>query len=374
MKNPTRVEIAHTYRKFVKECLNLEVEQVEAEAQLRKMVNLLQIKHASRNLAPELNLQDENGLLVVSGNHDDFHQVLAINNKAERIFGYHYADVVGQDLVRLQPQVVRANHHQIAMDYMENSLKAKLRTSIWGKHKKGFLIPLFIETVVHVSLEYRLFFAAFVRKNPRLYFEPFKSSIDATEVLTLITDFQGTIYEASRSVFETFSLPMSTFNSGEVQIDELFSISYDEEEQLTTLGKKIDIDIAAISMRLNPGGEGKTNLEEDETIHLFSSMGNRVTMYVFLIRKDSVYHQFKEWRLVMTDENECSQTPEESCMNLHQRDSSYRDKSDSIPAAGSVVNKDEESENEDTWEVCSVISMRSIEKLSDAFGKHDELT
>ena len=101
MKNPTRVEIAHTYRKFVKECLNLEVEQVEAEAQLRKMVNLLQIKHASRNLAPELNLQDENGLLVVSGNHDDFHQVLAINNKAERIFGYHYADVVGQDLVRL---------------------------------------------------------------------------------------------------------------------------------------------------------------------------------------------------------------------------------------------------------------------------------
>ena len=196
--------------------------------------------------------------------------------------------------MRLQPSVVRANHHQIAKDYVENAMKAKLRTSIWGKYKQGFLFPLFIETVVHVSLEHRLFFAAFVRKNPRLYFEPFKGLVDASELHTLITDYRGSIYEGSHSIFDIFRLPASALSSGEVQIDELFDFTYDDEERMSKEGMKFEFDIDAVSQRLNPEGDKldvKNKMEEEEgPMCMFTSQGTRVAMMLFLIRKKSVYH------------------------------------------------------------------------------------
>ena len=75
------------------------------------MLHLLRIRKKEKQITAEINLNEENGIVVVSGNYEDFHTIIAINNKAGRMFGYHYDEVVGQDLVRLQPSVVRANHH-----------------------------------------------------------------------------------------------------------------------------------------------------------------------------------------------------------------------------------------------------------------------
>ena len=79
----------------------MEVEEAYANAQVRKMIHLLQIRKEAQHLTAEINLNEDNGLVVVSGNHDEFHTIIAVNNKAERIFGYHYDEVVGQDLVNL---------------------------------------------------------------------------------------------------------------------------------------------------------------------------------------------------------------------------------------------------------------------------------
>ena len=171
---------------------------------------------------------------------------------------------------------------------MENSLKAKLQTSIWGRHSQGFLIPLFIETFVHVSLEHRLFFAAFVRRNQFMYFEPARAKLDSSEILTLITDFQGTIFEASKSVFETFNLPTWTFSSGEVQISEIFEYGHEDEEKMATEGVKLPIDITAVSKRLNPELD-KTKTwamqeEEEDSLYKLSSNGIHFFAFVFLKR------------------------------------------------------------------------------------------
>ena len=49
-----------------------------------------------RNLRLEyskVNYADENGMIIISGCQKDFSKILAMNNKAERIFGYSTAEL-----------------------------------------------------------------------------------------------------------------------------------------------------------------------------------------------------------------------------------------------------------------------------------------
>ena len=103
-----------------------------------------------------------------------------------------------------------------------------------------------------------------------------------------MTDIKGTIHEASRSVFEAFNLPVSTFNSGEVQIDDLFAFSYEHEETMATEGMRLPLDIQAIAQRLNPENDksatrGKFD-EEEESLCLLTSGAMQMTAVVHLKR------------------------------------------------------------------------------------------
>jgi hypothetical protein len=54
-----------------------------------------------RNLRLEysrINFADENGMIIISGCQSNFSSILAMNNKAERIFGYSTAELIDQPL------------------------------------------------------------------------------------------------------------------------------------------------------------------------------------------------------------------------------------------------------------------------------------
>jgi len=45
-------------------------------------------KHNLKTEYKTIQLEDENGMIIISGSTKNFSKVMAMNNKAERIFGY----------------------------------------------------------------------------------------------------------------------------------------------------------------------------------------------------------------------------------------------------------------------------------------------
>ena len=57
-----------------------------------------------KNLREEfckINFADENGMIIISGSQKDFSKILAMNNKAERIFGYNTSELINNTLTKL---------------------------------------------------------------------------------------------------------------------------------------------------------------------------------------------------------------------------------------------------------------------------------
>lgn len=87
--NSNYLEVAYLYKLFVQLCLNFELEESEAKLEITKILQSKSMR--KRNLRLEysrINLADENGMIIISGCQRNFSSILAMNNKAERIFGY----------------------------------------------------------------------------------------------------------------------------------------------------------------------------------------------------------------------------------------------------------------------------------------------
>jgi hypothetical protein len=97
--NQNYLEVAYLYKLFVQLCLNFELEESEAKLEISKILQLKGMK--KRNLRLEyykINFSDENGMIIISGCQSNFSNILAMNNKAERIFGYSTAELIDQPL------------------------------------------------------------------------------------------------------------------------------------------------------------------------------------------------------------------------------------------------------------------------------------
>lgn len=49
-------------------------------------------------------------MIIISGCQDNFSKILAMNNKAERIFGYNTSELINHALTKLQPTVYGYSH------------------------------------------------------------------------------------------------------------------------------------------------------------------------------------------------------------------------------------------------------------------------
>ena len=93
--NKNYLEVAYLYKLFVQLCLNFEIEESEAKNEITKILHNKGNK--KRNLRLEyskINFSDENGMIIISGCQSNFSKILAMNNKAERIFGYSTAELI----------------------------------------------------------------------------------------------------------------------------------------------------------------------------------------------------------------------------------------------------------------------------------------
>ena len=75
--------------------MNFELEESEAKLEITKILQSKGMR--KRNLRLEysrINFADENGMIIISGCQSNFSSILAMNNKAERIFGYSTAELI----------------------------------------------------------------------------------------------------------------------------------------------------------------------------------------------------------------------------------------------------------------------------------------
>lgn len=72
-----------------------------------------------------MHYDDENGLIIISGSMSAFCSIVAMNNKAERIYGYPTQELIGQKLDRLLPDVYAPHHNRFVMDYINSNRKLR---------------------------------------------------------------------------------------------------------------------------------------------------------------------------------------------------------------------------------------------------------
>lgn len=87
--NNNYLEVAYLYKLFVSLILNFEIEVEDAKLEIVKIMQTKSMK--KHNLKAEyktIQLLEENGMIIISGSIGNFGKILAMNNKAERTFGY----------------------------------------------------------------------------------------------------------------------------------------------------------------------------------------------------------------------------------------------------------------------------------------------
>ena len=67
-------------------------------------------------------------MIIISGCQKDFSKILAMNNKAERIFGYNTDELINHSLTKLQPMVYGYNHDDFILNYINAKRKIKKET------------------------------------------------------------------------------------------------------------------------------------------------------------------------------------------------------------------------------------------------------
>ena len=179
--NNNYLEVAYLYKLFVSLILNFEIEVEDAKLEIVKIMQSKAMK--KHNLKAEyksIQLLDENGMIIISGNTNNFAKILAMNNKAERIFGYQTNELVSTKLNRLMPTLFADNHENFILNFVNGNRKINKENHnfVWGKHKSGFIVPLIMDINAYVNFEFNFCFIAFLKRSVLLEFKPMRELLE----------------------------------------------------------------------------------------------------------------------------------------------------------------------------------------------------
>lgn len=120
-------------------------------------------------------------MIIISGCQRDFSKILAMNNKAERIFGYNTDELINHALAKLAPIAYGYTHDDFILNYINSKRKInkEAHNFVWGKHKSGFIMPLVMDISPYVTFDYNLCFIAFCKRSILLEMYPLKEILDA---------------------------------------------------------------------------------------------------------------------------------------------------------------------------------------------------
>lgn len=179
--NNNYLEVAYLYKLFVSLILNFEIEVEDAKLEIVKIMQSKSMK--KHNLKVEykmIQLLEENGMIIISGSTGNFAKILAMNNKAERTFGYGTNELMGQRLHSLMPRLFADTHEDLILNFINGNrrINKEDHNFVWGKHKSGFIVPLIMEINAYVNFEFNFCFIAFLKRSILLEFKPMRELLE----------------------------------------------------------------------------------------------------------------------------------------------------------------------------------------------------
>lgn len=196
--NNNYLEVAYLYKLFVSLILNFEIEVEDAKLEIVKIMQSKSMKkHNLKTEYKSIQLLDENGMIIISGNTNNFARVLAMNNKAERIFGYSTNELITQKLTKLMPKLFVDNHEALILNFINGNRKINKENHnfVWGKHKTGYIVPLIMDINAYVNFEFNFCFIAFLKRSVLLEFKPMRELLEYQDVFVLQTNSNGIIQD-----------------------------------------------------------------------------------------------------------------------------------------------------------------------------------
>lgn len=202
-QNNNYLEVAYLYKLFVSLILNFEIEVEDAKLEIVKIMQKKSMK--KHNLKAEyktIQHSEENGMIIISGQTGNFGRILAMNNKAERTFGYGTNELMSQKLDRLMPRMFLDTHQDLILNFINGNrrISKENHSFVWGKHKSKFIIPLIMEINAYVNFEFNFCFIAFLKRSMLLDFKPMRELFESSEVYVMQCSSNGVIQDMSQNM------------------------------------------------------------------------------------------------------------------------------------------------------------------------------
>jgi PAS domain S-box-containing protein len=213
--NNNYLEVAYLYKLFVSLILNFEIEVEDAKLEIVKIMQTKSMK--KHNLKAEyktIQLLEENGMIIISGSTGNFGKILAMNNKAERTFGYGTNELMAQKLHRLMPRLFADNHEDLILNFINGNRRINKENHqfVWGKHKSGFIIPLIMEINAYVNFEFNFCFIAFLKRSILLEFKPMRELLEYQDIFVMQVSSTGVIQDMTQNMQEYLNFPIQALN------------------------------------------------------------------------------------------------------------------------------------------------------------------
>jgi len=251
--NSNYLEVAYLYKLFVQLVLNFEIEMEDAKLEIKKIMTAKSMrKHNLKMEYKSIQMEDENGMIIISGNRHNFTDILAMNNKAERIFGYSIQDIIGQKLQKLLPEILVPHHDQFILNFIRGNRRINKENHgfLWGKHRFGFIVPIVMDINAYVNFEFNFCFIAFLKRSILLEFEPLKELLEYTDVFVAQTDSRGIKKDITRNFVQFIGFPLEALEKN-VSMELFFPGIFDDEDEMgARKSKKMEFDKTAISREL----------------------------------------------------------------------------------------------------------------------------
>eukprot|EP00347_Sterkiella_histriomuscorum_P005198 403357516 len=350
--NNNYLEVAYLYKLFVSLILNFEIEVEDAKLEIVKIMQSKSMK--KHNLKAEyksIQLLDENGMIIISGNTNNFAKILAMNNKAERIFGYQTNDLIHQKLKRLMPTLFMDNHEAFILNFVNGNRKINKENHnfVWGKHKSGFIVPLIMDINAYVNFEFNFCFIAFLKRSVLLEFKPMRELLEYQDVFVVQTNSGGIIQDMTQNMSEYLNFPVQALQK-DIQAEGLFKNIFDDEVETSFMnGRKMEFDPQVLKKILEEEDIDVKDVDSDNGTN-YNMSEKKCTAIVWLKTFEYDYQDvklaYKEIWFVLTDD-----------------DASFLDTKNTteyMTALGDDGPKVNVTYTDDREEICSIASVSSL--------------
>ena len=219
-----------TYSSFLREIMNNDIEaEMVIDSYQRQKINKLHYQTGREDSI--LRAEDSFYMIMVSANEETFSQMVKVNHLVSEGTGFSEEELLSHKIEKVMPAIYTKFHSQLMLNsinnlhthqtnlhspqsYDQDNSQSSHISSILAflLHNKGYLIPVYKITKLHLSTDAGLYFIALLKKLT-LFKLKNNALIPLSKLFFIITNQRGHIEGISKQFFKIFGFPLHYYKS-----------------------------------------------------------------------------------------------------------------------------------------------------------------